>query len=311
MPYIEPEVIREAKKMDLLSYLQHYEPQELVHVSGNIYCTRSHDSLRISNGKWCWFSQGIGGRSALDYLIKVEGCSFTEAVEKIMGRGCRLFFAPATPQEKPKTLLLPKANRCATHAVSYLKQRGISDELIEHCIRTGRLYESCAPYYNLVFVGFDKQGAAKYASIRGIGTDFKGDCNGSDKRYSFSLPAACRSDTLHLFEGAIDLLSYATLCKDWRRQNLLSLAGVYTPRKNPAESKIPAALARFLEDYPHIQTIFLHLDNDIPGRLAARAIMAVLPEKYTVIDRPPPSGKDCNDYLLHRLRQRKEKQIER
>ena len=73
MRYIAAEDVAKAKEMDLLTYLRNYEPQELVHVSGNTYCTREHDSLRISNGKWCWFSQGIGGRSALDYLIKVKG----------------------------------------------------------------------------------------------------------------------------------------------------------------------------------------------------------------------------------------------
>ena len=67
MRYIAAEDVAKAKEMDLLTYLRNYEPQELVHVSGNTYCTREHDSLRISNGKWCWFSQGIGGRSALDY----------------------------------------------------------------------------------------------------------------------------------------------------------------------------------------------------------------------------------------------------
>ena len=72
MRYIAAEDVAKAKEMDLLTYLRNYEPQELVHVSGNTYCTREHDSLRISNGKWCWFSQGIGGRSALDYLIKVN-----------------------------------------------------------------------------------------------------------------------------------------------------------------------------------------------------------------------------------------------
>ena len=70
MPYIDPEVILEAKKMDLFTYLQNYEPQELVRFSGNVYCTRTHDSLKISNEKWCWHSRGIGGRSALDYLIR-------------------------------------------------------------------------------------------------------------------------------------------------------------------------------------------------------------------------------------------------
>jgi len=72
MPYVTPEQIKSAKRMDLLTYLQHYEPQELVRFSGNVYTTCSHDSLKISNGKWCWWSRGIGGRSALDYLILFE-----------------------------------------------------------------------------------------------------------------------------------------------------------------------------------------------------------------------------------------------
>ena len=86
MPYIAPEVVQEVKKMDLLTYLRNYEPCELVHFSGNTYTTRTHDSLKISNGKWMWWSRGIGGRTALDYLIKVRGYSFTEAVEIIAGQ---------------------------------------------------------------------------------------------------------------------------------------------------------------------------------------------------------------------------------
>ena len=74
MPYIAPEVITEAKRMDLLTYLREYEPGELVKFSSNTYTTRTHDSLKISNGKWMWWSRGIGGKSALDYLIKVRGC---------------------------------------------------------------------------------------------------------------------------------------------------------------------------------------------------------------------------------------------
>ena len=86
MSFYTQDVIEKAREVDLFPYLQPYEPQELVHVSGNIYCTREHDSLRISNGKWCWFSRGIGGYSALDYLIKVKGCSFMEAMEAVAGR---------------------------------------------------------------------------------------------------------------------------------------------------------------------------------------------------------------------------------
>lgn len=65
--------IVQARQMDLLTYLRSSEPGELVHVSGETYALRSHDSLRISNGMWYWFSHGIGGKSALDYLIKVQG----------------------------------------------------------------------------------------------------------------------------------------------------------------------------------------------------------------------------------------------
>ena len=86
MPFYDSEAIERARQVDLLTYLQTCEPQELVHVSGNVYCTKTHDSLRISNGKWCWFSRGIGGYSALDYLIKVNGYSFLEAMETISGR---------------------------------------------------------------------------------------------------------------------------------------------------------------------------------------------------------------------------------
>ena len=48
MPYIPPSVVREVKRMDLLTYLKNYEPYELVHFSGNTYTTRTHDSLKIS-----------------------------------------------------------------------------------------------------------------------------------------------------------------------------------------------------------------------------------------------------------------------
>ena len=68
MPYIPPEMVEKAREMDLLTYLKSYEPQELVHFGGNTYCTREHDSLKISNGKWYWFSRRIDGYSAPNYL---------------------------------------------------------------------------------------------------------------------------------------------------------------------------------------------------------------------------------------------------
>ena len=160
--------------------------------------------------------------------------------------------------------------------------------LIDFCIQTSRLYETY-PYHNVVFVGMDADGKPRYANQRGIGSDFIGDANGSDKHYSFGIPAAAASDTLHLFESAVDLLSYGTLQKldgkDWRSENLLSLAGVYKPRANIEESSLPAALVRYLTEHPPIRHVVLRLDNDATGRIAAETIKTLLPRKYAQLHR--------------------------
>lgn len=105
---------------------------------------------------------------------------------------------------------------------------------------------------------------------------------------------------MHLFEAAIDLLSYATYLKcegkDYKSENLLSLSGVYQPKKEIKDSKIPIALTTFLKANPHIDTIFLHLDNDKTGRLCTAALKELLQKDYKIVDEPPPVGKDFNDF---------------
>ena len=187
MPYIPPSVVQEVKRMDLLTYLKNYEPYELVHFSGNTYTTRTHDSLKISNGKWMWWSQRTGGRSALDYLIKVRGYSFLEAVELLAERANiqpPLSVSENVPMEKQ--LLLPKKNQDDQKVITYLSGRGIDKEIIQFCLESGRVYES-AFHHNAVFVGMDEKDNPKYAAIRGTGTSFIGEANGSDKNYSFSI----------------------------------------------------------------------------------------------------------------------------
>ena len=306
MPYIPPSVVQEVKRMDLLTYLKKYEPYELVHFSGNTYTTRTHDSLKISNGKWMWWSQRTGGRSALDYLIKVRGYSFLEAVELLAERANiqpPLFVSENVPMEKQ--LLLPKKNQDDQKVIAYLLGRGIDKEIIQFCLESGRVYES-AFHHNAVFVGMDEKDNPKYAAIRGTGTSFIGEANGSDKNYSFSIFTEKSCDTMHLFESAIDLLSYATLQKlegkEWRREHLLSLAGVYQPAKEIEKSKVPVALARALKMHPEVKTIVFHLDNDRIGRLATKAISTVLPKQYqvkdAVIERNP---KTENSYRILRV----------
>jgi hypothetical protein len=317
MPYVSKEQIDRAKQMDLLTYLQNYEPQELVRFSGDVFTTRTHDSLKISNGKWNWWSRGIGGRSALDYLIKVRGMTLPEAVLLIDGQAD---VAPPVPPQKslavePKELRLPEKNQNNHRVIAYLAGRGINLDIIDYCIRTNQLYES-KENHNAVFVGFDRKGVSRYGVRRGTtGRRFMGDVTGSDKHYSFSILARDESDTLHLFECAIDLLSFCTLellaGRDWRKENCLSLAGIYKPKNTIEDSTPPAALMQYLQDFPHIKNIVLHLDNDVPGRLAAKTIQLILPPIYNVRNEPPERGKDENDYLRAFLRLQRQQSIQR
>ena len=301
MLFISQETIRKARELDLLTYLQNYDSNNLVKLCGDTYCTKEHDSLKISNGKWNWFSRGIGGRSALDYLIKVEGMEFTEAVEHIINcMGDRtIVHDNQSTKPKEKVLVLPKANQNNNSAIQYLESRGIDKEIINYCIKTGRIYESY-PHHNVVMLGFGKYGTARYANLRGIGTDFKGEASGSDKRFSFSI-SADKSVILHVFESAIDLLSYATILKmngkKWDEHYLLSLAGVYRPGKNLKDSSFPLALKQFLYEHPEVKKIHLRLDNDYAGRIATKTLKYFLSEKYDVSVHLPKKGKDYNDWL--------------
>ena len=301
MPYVSSDDILEARKMDLLTYLQNYEPQELVKFSADTYTTKSHDSLKISNGKWMWWSRGIGGYTALDYLVKVENMSFIKAVETIIGRCAATpptYVKPSNPA--PKVLLLPPKSSSETTVISYLCGRGIDREILKSCIDDGLIFESL-PYHNVVFVGFDEGKKPRYASFRAANDKrILGDCTGSDKHYSFRI-ASGQSNTVHIFECPIDLLSYATLLKmrgyDYTKTNLVSLAGVYSSAKNIYESKVPVALQKYLEEHPDTAKIITHFDNDRTGVLAAEAIKILLQGKYNVVDFPPPRGKDFNDFL--------------
>lgn len=94
--------------------------------------------------------------------------------------------------------------------IAYLEGRGISRNVIFHCIKNKTLYES-QKYHSAVFLGMDKENRPRYGNIRATKGDFKGECSGSDKRYAFRLmPEQLQSNAVHIFEAAIDALSFAT-----------------------------------------------------------------------------------------------------
>ena len=85
MPRLSDEQIIQAREIDLLSYLHTYEPGSVRKSKGTVdeYYMVEHDSLKMSNGKWFRHSTQQGGYSALDFLIKIRGISFVDAVESL------------------------------------------------------------------------------------------------------------------------------------------------------------------------------------------------------------------------------------
>ena len=304
MSYISPDIIAEVKKIDLLTYLQNYEPNELVYISPNNYRTRTHDSLKISNGLWNWFSRGIGGKTALEYLIQVKGYTFIDGVKYLadLKHIKEPIFVKESKKDRPIRLILPEKNTNNNRVISYLKSRGISEDIIRRCIYDRVIFED--EHHNVIFVGYDSNNKPRCARATNQ-SRFMHDISGSDKAYSFTLNSKNDNNQLHIFEGAIDLLSFASLFFynniDYRNYNLISLAGVYQPAKIIEKSKIPETILRYLSEHKNISELVLHFDRDKAGRDATTAFQIVLSDKYKIIDEPSPYGKDINDYLMKYL----------
>jgi hypothetical protein len=324
MPGVSAEQVKMAREVDLLSYLQANEPNELRPSGPGEYRTVSHGSLVISKGKWVWNRGGVGGRTALDYLVHVRGMGFVDAVETVLNTRAApvpvssLHGESKKPPPKSWTFYPPKPLRYSNRAVAYLQKRGISPEVINRAIQAGIFYES--RYYNpqseyhnavvCVFAGKDESGKTVFAALRGIDTDLKMDKAGSDKRFNFILPAKKpKSRHLAVFESPIDAMSHATLQEkngwEWDGHRL-SLGGTS-----------PSALTAFLERNPLITRVMLHLDSDEAGRTAARKIKTQLAvdkrfKNINVTINPPRGVKDYNDALLRAVElEREQKQTNR
>ena len=309
MPYYSEKEIEQARSVDLLSYLQRYEPDELVPLSAGVYCTKTHDSLKISNGKWYWWSRRIGGQSALDYLMKVRDLTLPQAVEMIIGDGKPFIPVQTTPpppsqktQKQPFTL--PPRYINDRRVFAYLRSRGIDAHIINYCIKHGLLYEDSYKH-NAVFVGYNMEKQPCYGFMRSTlsQSTFMREIIGSDKKYSFCFPARKPdAKTVCIFESGIDVLSYATIqmiCNlDFRDCYLLSLGGVSQHRQADGQEQLPIALDTFLHNHPGIQQIKLCLDTDAAGLGACTAIeQAVPPDKLVVRDLPKEVWKDYNEML--------------
>lgn len=311
--YIPKELVKKAKEIDLLTYFMNNNPNELVQKGYDTYSLKTHDSVIISNGLWHRFSTNEGGKTALDYLMKVEKMTLQEAVKSIFNNEICYTIQPKVEKKEPKKIVIPEKASTNKAVIEYLKNRGIDEEIIQECISKGIVYQENKTN-NVVFLGYDNDGNIKYAGCRSTNNNkIMRDARGSSKEFSFRLLSNINNKTLHIFESAIDLLSYATMLKlkgyDYKNHNLLALAGVYQPSKNIEKSKVPIAIQNYLNKYNETEDIVLHFDNDRAGRDITKAMIIVL-DKYNVYDIPAPYGKDINDYLCFKLGLKKRQEIE-
>jgi hypothetical protein len=290
---VTPEQIARAKEVNILDYVLSHEPNNVKRI-GNTHYLKDHDSFRISNGLWKWESHGIGGKNVIDYLIKVRGYEFVDAVRHLAGEDYSATIPRSPPNSKPpperKVFSMPPRNRDNERVIAYLQSRGIDRDVIHDCINRGALYES-PTWHNCCFVGRDEHGKAKFAALRGTLGNFKRDADGSDKRFGFCLPPKnLPCNTLIVFESPIDLLSFDTLCKlgfiepvnGWR----LALGGTSM-----------VALTQFIESRMFsnpIANCVVCTDRDTAGDLAYSEIS----EKINIkVSRLIPVGKDWNETL--------------
>jgi len=300
---IDKQKVEQARNTDIIAFFEKHCGFTFVQRGGAFRC-RQHPSLAVKNDhlSWYWHSKGVGGFGVLDYLMKVENMPFREAVGTVSG--ISLTVTTATSQreheeELTKTLILPeKAGFIPYRLYEYLcNKRGIDSSIVNRLIQEGKLYEDRRG--NVVFVGFDEHGKARFASLRGTHGDccFRMDCTGSDKRYGFNMVFS-QTERLYIFESPIDAMSHASLenavtgDKDaWMRRDRLSLSGTSD-----------TALLFFLNKQHTVKELVFCLDNDPAGRAASADLAGKYAEKGLRTRIKLPIGKDFNEDLMDMVR---------
>ncbi|MBC2579407.1 DUF3991 and toprim domain-containing protein [Clostridium sp. DJ247] len=244
--------------------------------------------------KWNWFSKNMGG-GTIQFVMEMEGKTWVEAIKKLLNIENEIVrYAPPkieNKEEEKGEFILPEKSSTFKHIFAYLiNTRDIDKEIVYDFVKRDKLYEN--KYGSCIFVGYDKEGQAKYASIRSTNTtgkSFRCDVKNSDKTYPFC--SSGTNDTVCVFEAPIDLMSYLTLIKKHDikdfKSHCISLGGV-----------ADKALEYYLKENPNITKIMLCLDNDESGHFACQQIREKYRDRYKIV-RHLPQGKDFNEQLLN------------
>lgn len=251
---------------------------------GNLFTLNEMDSIRIYNDRtWYRFSErgNRTGGSIIDFYMEFSGeDNFQNAVNAILnlngltkqqpgGSPAHSFTktkkapepkAAEKPEATKKEFVLPKAADSYKRAYAYLmKTRGLSLQVINYFVKELKLLYEEDSHHNIVFIGKDHEGNAKYAALRGTmdlyGKKFKGDVYGSDKDFGVNIVNLNDSE-LKVFESTIDMMSY------------MDITGDYHSNKIAVGMLSDNSLNRFLEYYKHIKEISFCIDGDLPAKNA-------------------------------------------
>ena len=292
-----PEQLDRAKNADLIEFLRAYYGFEFKS-AGRYYQCEQHSSLIVYADRkgFVWNSRNISGGDTIDFVRKVEGKSYPEAIEAIIGEKAAAVCqsAPTYKSQAGKLVLPPKADGKYSRVFAYLAEtRGIAPSVIADFMKSKQLYQDTRG--NCVFVGYDENGTAKFGSIRTTLTDkkYRPDCKYSDKRYAFS-QIGTDTTKVYVFEAPIDLLSHCTMTNQafgaedaYKGQTRLALCGTSD-----------VALKAFLERHPEVTTINLRLDNDDGGKKAVMEYRAKYEALGYKVNFVFSKNKDVNEDLV-------------
>lgn len=281
--FVNKSQINRANEVDLKSFLMRHG--EKIAKSGTQFeWLRESGKVVVRGNRWYDFYEQVGGYP-IAFVKKYYGLDFQHAV----------LFLLDEQNSEDKELKLPEPSKSMTRTMSYLTDvRGLDSDILQQFISEGMIYESKV-YHNVIFVGKDKEGAPAHAHRRSVvpGKTYMGNVAGSNASCSFNRIGT--SDSLYVFESPIDMLSYITMNKQgWTKHSYVACCGV-----------CDKPIMRILEEYPHIKTVFLCLDNDVAGREATNKIADKLFANGLSCEVLVPMAKDWNEDLIRQIKNQK------
>ena len=113
MAWVTPKQSQDSKRVNIFDFLQVCYPDTIKCTANDEYRLVEHLSLIITpnNGKWDWKTQGFGGVDPVNFLVKVWGVPYPEAVLEVLGERYNIPDRPRPPEQKRKPFPCRRSTR--------------------------------------------------------------------------------------------------------------------------------------------------------------------------------------------------------